>query len=164
MDLSEILEKAGAHRRRKRRGRGPGSGHGKTSGRGHKGAKSRAGWKRRDGYEGGQMPLVRRVPKRGFTNAPFRKRYDVINLRILDARFDAGSVVNLDVLAEKGILKARHGRLKVLAAGEIKKSLTVVAHALSASARERIEAAGGKVELIEATVKSTKASSTPKTS
>lgn len=148
MDLSEILAKAGRHRRRKRRGRGQGSGLGKTSGRGHKGAKARSGWKRRDDYEGGQMPLVRRIPKRGFTNAPFRKRYDVVNVSALEDGFEAGATVSLETLVEKGVLKPRHGRLKVLATGELKKGLTVVADAVSASARAKIEAAGGKVEVI----------------
>jgi large subunit ribosomal protein L15 len=149
MNLTETLARVKKRPARKRRGRGQGSGLGKTSGRGQKGAKSRSGWKRRYAYEGGQMPLVRRVPKRGFSNAPFRHRYDVVNLGILDAQFEAGSTVQLELLKERGVLKPRHGRLKVLAGGELKKSLTVVAHAMSQSARQKIEAAGGKVELLE---------------
>jgi len=148
MDLTELCRKARKRRPRKRRGRGQGSGIGGTSGRGNKGAKARSGWKARYAYEGGQMPLIRRMPKIGFTNAVFRKRYDVINLDALEANFDAGSTVELATLEERHILNARNKRLKVLGSGDLQKSLTVVAHAVSASARRKIEAAGGKVQLL----------------
>ena len=150
MNLTDVLAKAGKRQSRKRRGRGQGSGLGKTSGRGQKGAKSRSGYKARYAYEGGQMSLVRRSPKRGFSNYPFRKRYDAINLSTLEARFDAGATVDLGSLREKGVVKARHGRLKILGTGELTKSLNVVAHAVSASAKQKIEAAGGSVQLIAA--------------
>jgi large subunit ribosomal protein L15 len=150
MNLSEVYDKGGGRPSRKRRGRGPGSGLGKTSGRGHKGAKSRSGWKRRYAYEGGQIALVRRTPKRGFTNAPFRKRYDLVNLRDLEASFDAGSRVDLHALTERKMVNPRHGRLKVLAAGELTKSLTIAAHAISEAARKKVEAAGGSVEILAA--------------
>ncbi len=150
MKLTEILEKAGRRPARKRRGRGQGSGNGKTAGRGHKGAHSRSGWSRREAYEGGQMSLVRRTPKRGFSNALFRRRYDIVNLSVLDQAFEAGDEVRLEALAERGLIKARHGRLKVLGTGELTKSLKVFAHRLSASAQQKISAAGGSVELLEA--------------
>ena len=148
MDFTEVFTKAGKHKKRKRRGRGQGSGMGKTAGRGHNGAKSRSGYKARYAYEGGQMSLVRRTPKRGFSNEPFRKRYDVVNLSTLEARCEDGERVVPEDLDARRIVRSDHGRLKVLATGELKKSLTVVAHAVSKAAREKIEAAGGKVELI----------------
>jgi large subunit ribosomal protein L15 len=150
MDLTEIFTKAFKRKKRKRRGRGQGSGLGGTSGRGTKGAKSRSGYKARYAYEGGQMPLVRRMPKRGFSNEPFRKRYDVVNLSTLEARCEDGARVVAEDLDAQRIVRAEHGRLKVLGSGELKKSLTVVAHAVSKAAREKIEAAGGKVELVGA--------------
>jgi large subunit ribosomal protein L15 len=131
---------------RKRVGRGPGSGHGKTAGRGYKGQKSRTGYRHMRGFEGGQMPLHRRVPKRGFTNI-FRVEYDIVNLSDL-ARFDAGQTVTLENLAEARL--ARKNRpVKILGDGEIGKALTVSAHKFSANARGKIEAAGGKCEVIE---------------
>jgi large subunit ribosomal protein L15 len=131
---------------RKRVGRGPGSGHGKTAGRGYKGQKSRTGYRHMRGFEGGQMPLHRRVPKRGFTNI-FRVEYDIVNLSDL-ARFDAGQAVTLEALAEARL--ARKNRpVKILGDGEIGKALTVSAHKFSANARGKIEAAGGKCEVIE---------------
>lgn len=145
MRLHEILEKAGAHKRRDRVGRGPGSGNGKTSGRGHKGAHSRAGWKHRHYFEGGQMPLVRRVAKRGFTNSPFRSRYDVVNVAVLEALFSDGDVVDLRVLEERGVLKSRHGRLKILGEGDLTKRLAIRADKVSAKAREKVEQAGGSI-------------------
>jgi large subunit ribosomal protein L15 len=148
MNITDVLAKTSRRPDRKRCGRGRGSGLGKTSGRGQKGAKSRSGWKRRYGYEGGQMPLVRRMPKRGFTNARFRLRYDIVNLDVLEATFESGGVVRLETIQEHGILKPRFGRLKVLGGGDLNKSLTVVAHAVSASARAKVEARGGKIELL----------------
>jgi len=148
MDLNEVFNKAGKRRQRKRRGRGPGSGIGGTSGRGEKGAKSRAGYSRRYGYEGGQMSIIRRTPKRGFSNAIFRRRYDVINLDALEAHFEDGARIELTTLVERRLVRASHGKLKVLGDGELKKSLTVVAAAVSGSARQKIEAAGGTVEVL----------------
>jgi large subunit ribosomal protein L15 len=146
MNVDEILRTAEKRPARKRCGRGRGSGLGKTSGRGHKGAKARSGWKRRYAYEGGQMPLVRRVPKRGFSNFRFRVEYDVVNLGTLEAHFQSGETVNLEALAERGIVKPRHGKLKVLGTGSLTKGLTVVAAYISEAARRRVEEAGGKVE------------------
>jgi large subunit ribosomal protein L15 len=129
-------------------GRGPGSGLGKTSGRGEKGQKSRSGFARKPGFEGGQMPLHRRVPKRGFTNAPFKKEYAEVNLGRLDV-FEAGSIVTPEVLMKRGLVKKLLDGIKVLAGGELKKALTVRAHKFSGKAQERIAAAGGKAELLE---------------
>jgi large subunit ribosomal protein L15 len=147
MKLTDILAKAGSKKARKRVGRGIGSGLGKTAGRGTKGAKSRSGFKRKRAYEGGQMALVRRLPKRGFTNALFRVRYDVVNLDDLEKWFQAGETVDLRTLVDRGLIKSDHGRLKVLGAGELSKMLTVIAEGVSASARQKIEAAGGQVQL-----------------
>src|SRR6187200_1141983 len=129
--------------KKKRVGRGPGSGLGKTSGRGHKGAQSRSGYHFKRGFEGGQMPLHRRVPKRGFHN-PFRVEYDVVNLDTLGERFDTGAVVTPEALREKGLLKGGAGLVKVLARGEVGKALTVRAHKFSGKAAEKIAAAGGQ--------------------
>jgi large subunit ribosomal protein L15 len=126
-------------------GRGPGSGHGKTAGRGHKGQKSRSGYHHQRGFEGGQMPLHRRVPKRGFTNI-FRREYDVVNLSDLD-RFEAGASVTPQDLARHRLAHARRP-VKILGGGELKKALTVSAHKFSESARSRIEAAGGSCEVL----------------
>jgi large subunit ribosomal protein L15 len=130
---------------KKRIGRGQGSGNGKTAGRGHKGAKSRSGFKFKRGFEGGQMPLHRRVPKRGFHN-PFRVEYEVVNLDTLGARFDAGTVVTLELLAERRLISGTKTLLKVLGRGEIGKALTVRAHKFSGKAVEKIAAAGGATE------------------
>ena len=146
MKSNDVLARAGKKSRRKRRGRGPGSGIGKTCGRGHGGAKSRSGRKRRLAHEGGQMPLVRRVPKRGFSNSRFRTRYDVVNLSTLNERFNAGDHVDMAVLEEKGVLTPRHGRLKVLGLGDLSKNLVVVADKISRTARRKVEEAGGRVE------------------
>jgi large subunit ribosomal protein L15 len=132
---------------KKRIGRGQGSGNGKTAGRGHKGAKSRSGFKFKRGFEGGQMPLHRRVPKRGFHN-PHRVEYDVINLDTLAARFEAGTVVTPETLREAGLLPGGKRRLKILARGDVTKALTVHAHKFSGKAAEKIAAAGGASELI----------------
>jgi large subunit ribosomal protein L15 len=128
-------------------GRGQGSGNGKTAGRGHKGAQSRSGYKRKRGFEGGQMPLHRRVPKRGFHN-PFRIEYAVVNLDTLAERFDKGTVVTLELLREKGLVPNSAQRVKVLARGEIGKGLTVRAHKFSGKAAEKIAAAGGAAETL----------------
>jgi large subunit ribosomal protein L15 len=146
MALNDLKPPKGAKQARKRVGRGQGSGSGKTAGRGHKGAKSRSGFKFKRGFEGGQMPLHRRVPKRGFHN-PFRTEYEIVNLDVLASRFEAGAVVTPELLCEQGIVKG--GRLiKVLARGEVGKPLTVRAHKFSGKAAERIAAAGGQAEAI----------------
>jgi len=132
---------------KKRIGRGQGSGNGKTAGRGHKGAKSRSGFTFKRGFEGGQMPLHRRVPKRGFHN-PFRVEYEVVNLDTLGLRFDAGTVITLDLLVERGLVSGVKRKVKVLARGEVGKALTVHAHKFSGKAAEKIAAAGGATELL----------------
>ena len=143
--VHDLAPAVGSTHYRKRVGRGPGSGHGKTAGRGYKGQKSRTGYRHMRGFEGGQMPLHRRVPKRGFTNI-FRVEYDIVNLADLD-RFEAGAAVNPETLAEARL--ARKSRpVKILGDGEIKKALTVSAHKFSASAKARIEAAGGRCEVL----------------
>jgi large subunit ribosomal protein L15 len=130
---------------KKRIGRGQGSGNGKTAGAGHKGQKSRSGYKFKRGFEGGQMPLHRRVPKRGFHN-PFRVEYEVVNLDTLGLKFDAGTVVTPALLRERGIVSAKTGLIKVLGRGEPGKALTVHAHQFSGKAAEKIAAAGGATE------------------
>ena len=145
MALNNLKPPKGAKHARKRVGRGQGSGNGKTAGRGHKGAQSRSGFKFKRGFEGGQMPLHRRVPKRGFHN-PFRVEYDVVNLDTLGLKFDAGTVVTPDLLREKGIVPGSAKRIKVLARGEVGKQLTVHAHKFSGKAAEKIAAAGGATE------------------
>ena len=130
-------------------GRGQGSGNGKTAGRGHKGAKSRSGFKHKRGFEGGQMPLHRRVPKRGFHN-PFRTEYAVVNLDVLAERFDAGTVITPELLRERGVIHGTRQPIKVLARGEVSKKLTVHAHKFSGKAAEKIAAAGGTVEVLGA--------------
>ena len=146
-ELHNLKPAEGATRKRKRIGRGPGSGHGKTAGRGHKGQKSRSGYSRRWGFEGGQMPLVRRIPKRGFTNI-FRVGFQVVNLRDLDRLFSDGDTVTPELLAEKGLIRVGKKPVKVLASGELGKKLTVQAHAFSKSAQAGIEAAGGSCETV----------------
>ena len=133
---------------KKRVGRGPGSGNGKTAGRGNKGAQSRSGYSYKRGFEGGQMPLHRRVPKRGFNNTDFRTEYEVVNLDQLEARFDAGATVTPDVLRSAGLVNGRDVRVKVLARGEVSKALTVQAHKFSGKAAEKIAAAGGSTEVL----------------
>jgi large subunit ribosomal protein L15 len=153
MSLSDLKPPKGAKHAKKRIGRGQGSGSGKTAGRGHKGAKSRAGFKFKRGFEGGQMPLHRRVPKRGFHN-PFRVEYEVVNLDTLAERFDAGTVVTPELLVERGLMpQGATRRVKVLGRGEIGKALTVRAHKFSGKAAEKIAAAGGSTEAIEAGAK-----------
>lgn len=147
--LSDVTSKVEKRPNRKRRGRGRGTGLGKTSGRGHKGAAARSGFTKRVHFEGGQVPLARHLPKRGFSNHPFRHRYDVVNLSLLDAHFEAGASIGFDEIAKLGLISPEHGRLKVLGTGELKKSLKIVAHAASESARKKIEAAGGTIELLE---------------
>jgi len=133
---------------KKRIGRGQGSGNGKTAGRGHKGAKSRSGFHYKRGFEGGQMPLHRRVPKRGFHN-PFRVEYEVVNLDTIEARFDAGTIVTPELLREHRLVQSADKPVKVLGRGEIAKKLTVRAHKFSGKAAEKIAAAGGAAESLE---------------
>ena len=147
MSLSDLKPPKGARHAKKRVGRGQGSGQGKTAGRGHKGAKSRAGFKFKRGFEGGQMPLHRRVPKRGFHNL-FRIEYEVINLDVLAAKFDDGALVTPEVLREAGLLPGGNRLLKILGRGEVGKALTVRAHKFSGAAAEKIKAAGGHAEAI----------------
>jgi large subunit ribosomal protein L15 len=146
MKLSELKPAPGSNRKRKRVGRGDGSGHGKTSCRGHKGQGSRSGGNIAPGFEGGQMPLQRRLPKRGFTN-PFKVDVAVINLQQLEA-FAAGSEVSPQTLAEHGLVRGKDRRVKILGDGVLEKPLTVRAHSFSAKAKEKIEFAGGTAELI----------------
>ena len=148
MKLHELSPAAGASKDAWRKGRGTGSGNGKTAGRGHKGQNARTGGGVRPGFEGGQIPLARRLPKRGFTNSLFKKEYAIINLETLDSVFNDGDAVSLDVLVERGIIRKELNGLKVLGRGEITKKLTVKAAIFSASAKEKIEAAGGKAEVI----------------
>ena len=147
MDLSNLKPPKGAKHVKKRIGRGQGSGNGKTAGRGHKGAKSRSGFKFKRGFEGGQMPLHRRVPKRGFHN-PFRVEYEVVNLDTLAERFEEGTVVTPELLRERGIVSRGKQHVKVLARGDIDKALTVRVHKFSGKAAEKIAAAGGTAEAI----------------
>jgi large subunit ribosomal protein L15 len=147
MDLSNLKPPRGSKHAKKRIGRGQGSGNGKTAGRGHKGAKSRSGYKFKRGFEGGQMPLHRRVPKRGFHN-PFRVEYEVVNLDTLAAKFDADAVVTPELLRERGLVGGGKRPVKILARGDVSKKLTVRAHKFSGKAAEKIAAAGGATEVI----------------
>jgi len=147
MELHDLHPAKGAKKSRKRIGRGPGSGTGKTAGKGHKGQKSRSGYSRRYGFEGGQMPLVRRIQKRGFTNI-FRVEFQVVNLRDLDRVFSDGETVSVESLVEKGLVRGGKRPVKVLGDGELTKKLTVQVHKFSASAKAGIEKAGGSCEVV----------------
>ena len=146
MDLSNLKPAPGSTKNRKRIGRGPGSGTGKTSGKGHKGQNARSGGGVKPGFEGGQMPLHRRLPKRGFTSLN-KKVYALVNLRDLDV-FEAGSVVDVEALGKAGLIAGIKDGVKILADGELGKSLTVQAHKFSKTAAAKIEAAGGKTEVL----------------
>ena len=146
MELNNLKPAKGSTHHDKRIGRGAGSGHGGTATRGHKGAQSRSGYSRKLGFEGGQMPLYRRLPKRGFTN-PFTKEYSEVNVQDLN-RFEDGAVVDCAALVEAGVVKQVKDGVKVLGNGEITKKITVKAEKFSKSAVEKIEAAGGKVEVL----------------
>ena len=148
MKIHELSPAPGSTKPVKRIGRGPASGQGKTAGKGHKGQKARAGRGMNPGFEGGQMPLQRRLPKRGFNNI-FAKEIAIVNVAALDAAFDNGAVVDAAALIEKGLVKKELDGIKVLAHGELTKKLTVKAHAFSAEAKAKIEAAGGTAEVIE---------------
>jgi len=146
LKLYQLSPAEGSVRKPKRKGRGPGSGLGKTAGRGHKGQRSRSGGGVRPGFEGGQMPLTRRLPKRGFTNI-FAKVYTEVNVAQLEV-FEPDTVVTPELLKEKGIIKKINDGVKILGKGDLNKKLTVKAHKFSKAAQEKIEAAGGKAEVI----------------
>lgn len=149
MNLEQVKANGLKYKTRKRVGRGPGSGHGKTSGRGHGGAKSRSGWSSRLGWEGGQMPLFRRLPKRGFNNKNFKKFYTIINVGELNG-FSDGAEVDLDAVLSTGLVskEKRSNLFKILGDGELKKKLTVKVDGISTSARKKIEDAGGAVQML----------------
>jgi large subunit ribosomal protein L15 len=144
LTLGNLSPNPGSNRPRKRIGRGPGSGHGKTATRGHKGFKARSGGGVKVGFEGGQMPLQRRIPKRGFNN-PFRLEYGVVNVAALD-RFESGTKIDRQALVDAGLVAKKCNLIKLLGDGELSKSLTVVVDKISETARRKIEAAGGKIE------------------
>ncbi len=148
MNLADITKAAGAHKRRKRVGRGRGSGHGKTCGRGHKGAGQRSGWHGRRLQEGGAMPFFRRIPKRGFSNAKFTTRYTVVNVGALELHYSALAEVTAQSLKEVGLVRDLGLPIKILGDGELNKKLTVEAAKFSKSAVQKIEAAGGKVKIL----------------
>ncbi|MBL1215943.1 MAG: 50S ribosomal protein L15 [Planctomycetes bacterium] len=145
MMIHEITEKVGRHKARKRVGRGQGSGHGKTCGRGHKGAKSRAGWSQRFGFEGGRLPYFRQFPKRGFSNEVFRTAYQIVNVEQLDERFEDGATVDAASLVAVGLVRNAQDPVKILGQGDLTKKLAVTAAKFSGSAKEKIEAKGGSV-------------------
>ena len=147
MKLHELSPAEGSSTKAWRKGRGPGSGNGKTGGRGHKGQNARSGGGVRPGFEGGQLPLYRKLPKRGFYNK-FVKEFAIINIDRLDAAFENGSVIDIAALKDKGIIKDAKDGLKILGNGAITKAFTVRATVFSASAKEKIEAAGGKTEVV----------------
>jgi large subunit ribosomal protein L15 len=147
MKLHELKPNKGAVKNRKRLGRGTATGQGKTAGRGQDGQNSRSGGGTRPGFEGGQMPLYRRIPKRGFSNYPFKKVWTIINLEELN-RFEEGTEVTPQLLKETGMIKKINDGLKILGDGQLEKKLTIKAHKFSQSAIEKIEAAGGKAEVI----------------
>ena len=146
MKLHELSPAEGSAKASFRKGRGPGSGNGKTAGKGHKGQNARSGGGVRPGFEGGQLPLYRKLPKRGFNNARFAKVYAIVNVDALNV-FEDGAVVDLDALLAKKIVRKANDGLKVLGNGELTKKLTVKASVFSATAKEKIEAAGGKIEV-----------------
>ena len=148
MKLHELSPAPGSAKERFRKGRGIGSGNGKTAGKGHKGQNSRSGGGVRPGFEGGQLPLYRRLPKRGFKNFVFKKEYAIINLKTLESNFGDGEEVTIEKLLEARLIKNRLDGLKVLAAGELTKKLTVKADSFSENAKNKIESVGGKAEVI----------------
>ncbi len=149
MMIHDVTKLAGKWKKRKRVGRGVGSGLGKTSARGHKGARARSGYSRKAGHEGGQMPLLRRLPKRGFSNANFRTEYAVVNLRDLEAAFNDGDTVTVVELIAKGLVRNQKLPVKVLADGVLSKRLSVSAEKFSKVAQDKIAAAGGSVTVLE---------------
>ena len=148
MQLADILKQAGRNKKRRRLGRGPGSGQGKTSGRGHKGAGSRSGSRRLGMAEGGQMPLFRRLPKRGFNNENFTTRYNIVNVADLEERFEAGAHVTDAALRVVGLIRDKKLGIKILGDGSLTKSLTVEAAKFSKQAAEKIAAAGGETRVV----------------
>ncbi len=146
--LHNLVAPIGARKKIKRVGRGESSGHGKTSGRGHKGQKARKSGNVRIGFEGGQIPFTERVPKVGFSNYLSRKTFSTVNLDSLSSAFKAGDVVDHPALVEAGLLSKSKGLIKVLGKGEVSSALTLKVHAISASARQKVEQAGGKIEII----------------
>lgn len=148
MILNDVHTGIQKRKPRKRIGRGSGSGHGKTSGRGHKGYYSRSGSRRRHGFEGGQMPFFRRVAKRGFNNAAFADRVVIVNVGQLNKAFDEGSEITVELLVSKGMVPSRHDALKVLGDGELTKKFTIKANHFSRSAEEKIVAAGGRFDRV----------------
>ena len=148
MKLNILKNSTRPYKQPKRRGRGVGSKLGKTSGRGHKGAGSRSGWKSRARYEGGQMPLYRRIPVRGFTRGRFLRRFDVINLGDIESLFNDGDIVSLQALRDKGFLKGNSFGLKVLGHGELTKKVAIEAAAVSESAKEKLERAGLSITIV----------------
>lgn len=148
MNLSDLRPASGSRRKAKRLGCGVGSGSGKTSGKGHKGQKSRSGGGVRPGFEGGQMPLSRRIPKRGFNNARFSTVYQCVNLDSLASRFKGGETVGIKEMYENRLIRNTTDPVKILARGNISVAMTIVAHSFSSKAQEKIEAAGGKAEVI----------------
>ncbi len=147
LTLSNLAPQKGAKKKKKRVGRGPSSGHGKTSTRGHKGQKARSGGTKAPGFEGGQMPLYRRLPKRGFNN-PFRIEYQVVNLDRIEKVFSEGETVDPDSLLQKRLVNKKRVPIKILGRGTVSKPLTVRVHAISQKAKSMIESAGGTVEII----------------
>ena len=145
---NEITAIVGANKKRKRLGRGKGSGHGKTAGRGHKGQGSRAGFSVHLAYEGGQMPLFRRLPKRGFNNAPFAVRFEIVNVSQLERCFSDGASVGVGDLAGAGLVNSQKSRVKILGDGELTKKLTVTAHKFSKSAEQKISSCGGTTQVV----------------
>ncbi|MFZ4682113.1 MAG: 50S ribosomal protein L15 [Terrimicrobiaceae bacterium] len=148
MRLHDLKPNPGAKHRRKRLGIGESSGHGKTSGKGHKGQKARSGGSIRPGFEGGQMPLIRRLPKRGFNNVNYKIAYGIVNLDDLEKRFDDGVAINEKLLRGAGVIRGTLDGVKVLGRGEVKKKFHLEVDSISASAREKIEKAGGTITLI----------------
>ena len=148
MKLHELSPAAGSVKEGFRKGRGAGSGNGKTAGKGHKGQNARSGGGVRPGFEGGQLPLYRKLPKRGFNNSRFGKQYEVVNIGTLNEKFNSGDVVDVAALLAKGIINSVNDGVKILGDGELAKELTVKAAVFSASAKEKIEAVGGKTEVV----------------
>lgn len=148
MRSDEITAIVGSNKKRKRVGRGPGSGHGKTSGRGHKGDRSRSGFSLHPAFEGGQMPLFRRLAKRGFNNACFAERYEIVNVSQLERCFRDGDSIGIQELAGAGLVRSCRSRVKILGDGELTKKLSVAAHKFSKSAEQKISSCGGTAQVV----------------
>ncbi|HOM61058.1 MAG TPA: 50S ribosomal protein L15 [Anaerohalosphaeraceae bacterium] len=148
MQSDEITASVGANKKRKRVGRGRGSGHGKTAGRGHKGDRSRSGFSMHPAFEGGQMPLFRRLAKRGFSNARFSERYEIVNVSQLERYFQDGDSITITQMAGAGLIRSDQSRVKILGDGELTKKLTVSAHKFSKSAEQKISSCGGTAQVM----------------